>query len=437
MSRDLPLAQNQKDIHGRFWFHDDPANAFHGLVKLEAGKKPVLEISQFGGPRAAEMLRNAPAKRAIHGHDEHGRALTLLDCHSPFSRSTMVMVTHRYICRAAIIGEAIPPDDIQFDRLMLRCDHQNDWISRHAFEAPIAIKPESGHSNEIAKIEIPLRKQRKIPLGLNGYQESNFSFTYSMKPDAGDFHMVSRTYLDLVFPTPVSWSDVLDEVRRWRWFFSLATRTTVEVEELTLCRRTSNPEKPFHHLPVWIERHYPLDPKAKRLTALDFHFTYDNIESSFPEVIRRWRAIQESWGAVLHRFFAIAEPRKLWINERFLFLAQAIESLHRARSGDVGDNFTRAAKEAHLNSPASLQKRLGKRQIFIDQLHRSRNFWTHYGKPGPGDDPLILEGRDLEDLNEKLRWVIEAAILMEIGIPEECVAMVWDERWKQDWINFE
>jgi len=29
-------------------------------------------------------------------------------------------------------------------------------------------------------------------------------------------------------------------------------------------------------------------------------------------------------------------------------------------------------------------------------------------------------------INEKLRWIVESAILLEIGIPEHCVENVWD-----------
>lgn len=87
---------------------------------------------------------------------------------------------------------------------------------------------------------------------------------------------------------------------------------------------------------------------------------------------------------------------------------------------------------AWRKSPAALQTLLGDRERFVKQLHQSRNFWTHYGKRGPD----VLEGRDLVNLNEKLRWVIEAAVLFEIGIPEQNVAEVWGDRWRQHWVDF-
>jgi hypothetical protein len=145
----------------------------------------------------------------------------------------------------------------------------------------------------------------------------------------------------------------------------------------------------------------------------------------------------ESWAAVLHRFVAISSQRELWVNEQFLFLAQAIESLHRARIGSTASiTFLNAARQAWEESPVELQKLLGERDVFSSTLRKSRNYWTHYGKPGPGDDPEVLDGDALIIFSEKLRWIVEAAILREIGIPEANVARVWSERWCLRFVNF-
>ena len=95
-----------------------------------------------------------------------------------------------------------------------------------------------------------------------------------------------------------------------------------------------------------------------------------------------------------------------------------------------------AAKEAYLKSPEALRQLLGKRGVFVNQLAESRNYWTHYGHPGPSENPEILDGDELIDLNEKLRRVIEAAILGELGIPDSCIARVWSPKWDSHVISF-
>ena len=191
-------------------------------------------------------------------------------------------------------------------------------------------------------------------------------------------------------------------------------------------------------IPVWIARpHAPKILHEKR-TKHDFHFDFTAIEDDFSTIVSQWKNIQQPWAAVLHRFFAVAGPRDLWVNEEFLFLAQAVESLHRARSGqttqvDVG----KAAKEAYLNAPSGLQDLLGNRGSFGKTFRKSRNYWTHYGEPSPETDEQVLSGGDLMDFNEKLRWIVEAAILEEIGVPDSNVARVWSDQWKMRTIKYQ
>jgi len=62
--------------------------------------------------------------------------------------------------------------------------------------------------------------------------------------------------------------------------------------------------------------------------------------------------------------------------------------------------MTKAAKDCYLKSLHGHQIALGNRTTFQSQLHQSRNYWVHYGENNHND---ILTGRDLSDLNEKLR----------------------------------
>lgn len=432
MSRDYNLTQNHKAIPGKFWIPGEQDGEFHGILNLNAGESPILESSHFVDVNLDLMTRRPPARRIIHGHDEHGSPITLLDCYSASSQATMKLVRHRYLCQGAIFGEAIPCDDLQFEGLQLYFDHQNTWINRHAFKYSCSAQINGSTQAHPSRIAIQVHETTSIPLRLHGYTDSRFLITHELTPNEDDFRIVSRTYLDITFASPLAWTDALEEVRRWRWFFSLAARSSLDLESLTLCRRTSNPDVRFNYLPVWIRRSQPLAKRQNELTPWDYYFTYDDIKDRLPDVIERWNKMQDAWNAVLHRFFATTVHRELWANEIFLFLAQAIESLHRARFEETRVSFRKAAETAWQKSPAALQTLLGDRDRFVNQLLQSRNFWTHYGKR----EPDVLEGRDLVNLSEKLRWVIEAAVLVEIGIPEQNVAKVWADRWRQHWVDF-
>ncbi len=446
-----------------FWVPGCEEEKVSGVLQLKAGQVPLLETAKFtyGGlrnmfpsipkpdPDATAELRGeqvikamfAPARRVLHGHDEHGRFLTLIDCHSAHSQSTLAMVGHSYSCRAAISGAALSADDLKFDGLRLRFDHQDEWLNRYAFGRFAETRDDQHVWKRITKITIPFSDQLSIPLNLDGYAKSEFYLGWTMSPGVSDFHLDSRSYLDFEFTQHRSWDDVLEEIHRWRWFFSLATRTTADLVQVSVFRneiRVPIGAERMEEMPVWLPRaHAEKVLYPKRLNR-EFHFTFDDVENTFAEVVRKWESIQKPWAAVLHRFFAIAESRGLWMNEEFLFLAQAIESLHRARTATSSDvSMAQAAKEAYLQSPAELQNLLGRRGTFVNQVHKSRNYWTHYGTPGHGDDPDILDDGPLIELNEKLRWVVEAAILKEIGIPDQCVARVWSRQWKLQSVQFQ
>ena len=216
---------------------------------------------------------------------------------------------------------------------------------------------------KLSKLIIPISRSLAIPLALPGYSVSEFFCAWSLKDGETELSLTSRVYLDLYFDAPREWSQVLHEVHRWQWFLSLATRRPVDVREFALYRsdvRHASGKESMKPCQVWMKRDHSRKAPETRSFGYDFHFTFSDVEKVFPEMIKKWNQMHKPWAAVLHRFFAISHRRGLWLNEEFLFLAQAVESMHRARSGDTDGKgiVDRAAKAAYLNLPAELQELL-------------------------------------------------------------------------------
>jgi len=464
MSSSYDLAKTQDSIRGMFWLPDAEGNKFGGNLSLAAGKSPRLDVEAFSDEGLANFFPNRPiaepdetihltgddftramrlpSKRIIHGHDEHGAPITLIDCYASSSGSTLAMVRRRYSCRAAIFGTHMQRDDMTCSGVRLHFDPLDQWVGRCAFQQCSETYEDHKGRKRLAKIVIPFASDLTIPLGLPGYSKSEFICSWSMRNRDNDFTLSNRVFLDLYFDQPREWSEVIQELHRWQWFLSLATRTNVDVRWFALYRAGNlNPldDQTMEPCDVWMERRHEKKAAKSQRMSRDFHFTYADVETTLPAVIAAWQRIQKPWAAVLHRFFSITERRNLWLNERFLFLAQAIESIHRARSGSNASNVDlgQAAKHAYLNAPLELQSLLGKRGVFSEQFRKTRNYWTHYGDPNPETDPDALDGHALYDFNEKLRWIVETAILQEIGIPIQCVAKVWDPRWKSHIVEYE
>jgi len=454
------LAETKEPIRGRFWFPGGEEAKFDGTLFLDAGQSARLETSTFNYagitnlfPETLASSSSEPktttspsfeneARRIIFGHDEHAKPITLINCFAGNRRATMAMQSHNFECSAVVFGAHLDANSLHFDGVRFHFDHLDTWVGRRVFQGYSEEQPDDSADGNHVKIVIQVPRKLEIPLSLPGYSKSELFSSWSMKPGGSEFTLKSRFYLDLEFQKRVEWAEVIHELNRWRWFFSLATRSPIDVREFAVFRndlRIPFGEEPMESLPVWVGREYASGPPKSKHADMDFYFGYSDVESDFPAIIGNWIRIQQSWAPVLHRFFAVSQPRQLWINENFLFIAQAIESLHRVRSGlNSGKvDLNQAAKNAYLRAPHGLRALLGDRKLFTEQFRKTRNYWTHYGEPTPATDPQVLDDIPLYDFNEKLRWIVESAILEEIGVPGSCVSKVWNSRWRTELLKYE
>ncbi len=436
------LTESSKPIQCQFWLPGNEEQPQGGILHLKAGKDAQLDTVSFkplDGKSFFSSLRPA-SRQIIHGLDQNGKPLTLIKCSAGSSNATMAAASQQYRCRAAIFGEHIHSDDLKFKGIRLRLDHMDSWAGRSAFAHYTEYDEIEGVGIKHTKITIPIAHNLSIPLSLPGYSDSKFFCSWSMSPGDMEFRLSSKIYLDLFFHDPLSWADVEQEAHRWEWFFSLATRRATDIREFALYRADDDGEiDEFKPCDVWIRRRHSKKAAEERRRGHDYHFTFSDVEKNFSELIGKWNEMQKSWAAVLHRFFATSHRRGLWLNEEFLFLAQAVESIYRVQSGDTDNKgvVDRAAKHAYSNAPTELQEKLGKKEKFGRVFRKTRNYWTHYGEPTPMTDPEVLGDIALYDLNQKLRWIVESSILKELGVPDNCVSKVWSPQWTARIVEYE
>ncbi len=387
---------------------------------------------------AFEAARRLPAYKVLHGHDEHGKKITLLRASARSSRSTLAMSRLEFSSQAVIFGENFDPQAASFAGLRMRVDHLDEWLGRCAFQHFNETFSEEDGRRRLSKVTIPVARNGAISLGLPGYRGSRFFCSYTMSYDIQRFEMSGCVYLDLMFETPLPFWELMEHVHRWEWFFSLAAGDTLDLAYLEIYPSGGEDDGfPNGGYPVWVRRRNNPTPRDSKFRSEGFHFTYPDTEADFPDIVRRWQNLRNSWDAVLHRWYAVMIPRDLWINERFLFLAQGLESMHRAKQGVAGQvDLATAAKCAWEAAPPELREILGKKRNFKKRYRKTRNYWTHYGEPSPATDPEVLDDDELFCFTEALRYVIEAALLTELGVPESCVRKVWSQRWRSHLVDF-
>ncbi len=98
----LDFTKKRKSIQGMFWLPGSEENRFSGVLHLKPGKSAQLDTASFNYEGLANCFPNQPkvqneenqrltgkepyglmhipSREIIHGHDEHGKAITLLKC---------------------------------------------------------------------------------------------------------------------------------------------------------------------------------------------------------------------------------------------------------------------------------------------------------------------------------------------------------------------
>ncbi len=178
--------------------------------------------------------------------------------------------------------------------------------------------------------------------------------------------------------------------------------------------------------------------------------SYRDISEKFGDVIRRWFELEESLVDVLNLYFATIFVPDLYINQTFLFLAQALEVYHRtspnfenqvqpktdfrARKKNIIEKVLEekdwlTEKLAHANEKTLAQRLnelIGLHQNEVDQfiedttefsdsIRHTRNHFTHYGTGEKGMEK-VAEGIQLIDLTAKMQTLLELCIFSDLGI---------------------
>src|SRR5690349_13826343 len=90
-----------RQLKGRWWSPGQQEKAKFGVLTLEPGKSPRLEITEERGEGGTDL---APIHSVLHGHDDHRKPVTLLEVGAPSSRSRAAIEEHVYHPLCVVLG---------------------------------------------------------------------------------------------------------------------------------------------------------------------------------------------------------------------------------------------------------------------------------------------------------------------------------------------
>ncbi len=428
---------------GIWWLPSQPERRIAG--DLEFNDKDGILLSLF------EVLSNEDKDEdIICGVASTAEKITLIECQyvgiSIFSKDTISTRTCRYALSKIIIGENINSiEDIKIEWIEMRLPYLEKWIQRHGIAMKILpsdlINVES-ISNPIIQHEIgsvSVEFVNKVMFDNNLFSDNKVAFE--------DYY-----YLKIADKNNSNLEHYMDTLTLiiMRFFAMIWSEPIFPLEVNIKCKGCANALKYISS----ITQHTIEESIIKKPM-----FIYRDMAGNFEEIMNKWFEKSNRLEFIFNLYFGIIYNVEMFIEQKFMFLIQALEVYHRlTQTGKyLTDDETKEIRDIMINSiPEKIE--LTKKEIlksklnylneitlkervlfilnkyktiieeiipdieeFAKKVRNTRNYYTHFSKD---DSKPVFEDEELFIASEQLKILVEICILSEIGFTDEKIATI-------------
>lgn len=439
--------ENAVEYEGIWWLPGQDEPTVSGTLRydpLEGITLDTLGLLVNGGAETAENVD------VIIGISSNGKQLSLINCLERCTTNNRPGIkTQQYIADLLAINLHVErKSDLKLHRLGLGCTDLSAWVDRHGFT--ISDNLEEGI------IGINYKQPEPVRAVLSGGFELTVG-TSVKGPSRGwpqkEAIITETDWLFIRSDREIGFDQLWMMASRLRDFLSLAVGHPVFITEVSGQSEKSKVEIRGHtyynKIQILLsqrdkpEKHRPIDRPNKVLLPLA------EVEEQLGNVLSRWFERSELLSPALDLYFSTLYEPCIHLERHFLFLAQAIETYHRRISDttdlppDEHENRCKAILDTvpsqykdwldgklEYSNELSFRRRIkalvGRfkdvlegyidRKPFAHKVYVTRNWLTHYDEKQKAQ---AAKGLDLLDLIYKLRSLLEASFLSEIGLTNE------------------
>lgn len=388
----LPEAPDRK-ISGRLTF--DPEKG--GQLTLDGVFRTMMETAEpikdkdgkvVGGSVTADSLERAGTYDRIVGEAD-GSAFTLEDCFQ-IRRTGMFLGedggTQTLFVNQILEGASFEPGEaISGHRLIAHLDHFKYWPLRTGIVEEQIIR--DGTSTPPSDPFVTLHMHQVPPLTFKADDGTEFGIhqEFRITGDRVDFRTLKQNFvltIDAEEAKPIE--DLLRQLRVVQDFASIGLNRNASTRHIVLqhpdCFRTygkDDERKDF--VPIQFRARfvdYSGPPTDKTLNDHDMLFSLD--AAGGMEGLERWTATGPEYGSIVSRVVSAKYSRSMFVSDRLLNIAAALEAFDRTRTGHKGSKFrTRMMRNCAL--AGDLFTDLVKDQeAWVSSLKSQRNTVAHH-----------------------------------------------------------
>jgi len=429
---------NDFNYDGLWWHPENPEKKISGALNftLDDGAKLNL-IGSFG--TVSDFFQGDIERHdAILGISPAGHKISIynsIKINSKYSASGFTVDS--YIVPLVFIGEHFNKlNDVKFKSLNIVYSHLDAWVNISGFKFEL----------EPNEYTIKYKKPDSVCATL---RDCNVSIGFNVSgPDWSIVQKSTRinqeSVITIDFMVEKTFDECLDVIYLMQNFLSLGVGEPVKPLEIKgFLDKKSSP----HGIEILYTNNYIRMP-VRDIIPPHMIFNLNDISEKFEEYLNNWFENAELLKPVYDLYFGTLYNQRMYQEQQFLSLVQAIESYHRRRfkSWELppSDHDQRLKKiydstpdehkewlkgKLNYSNESNLRKRLKEifkrypsivlinRNKFINDVVNTRNYLTHY------DNKLknvaITDEKGLYNVTEKLKNLIEICLFTELGFNDD------------------
>ena len=403
-----------------------------------------------------DSFESTKAHSLVLGVSTSGKKITLTDCVATSKEISMPgFFTEGYRGSFCFVGEHFQePNELRFRRLAVRYSHLPDWVRMSGFSVTRKLEE---HKVEIV-YELPQEVKAETSNGT-----ISLSFSGQTTGDGIErMNIEQSVWLEVEIVEELELQTLFRQyLSALQNFLTLATTKPNSIIELQVFSplvyiERQNDERIETPIQVLFRQKNSKDLPHKLLIPDDMLFALEDVFDDFEVVMDNWLNIAQELDSVCNRFFGVQYTPGMSMQNEFLNIVQALESYHRRRMKnevqppteyerrietilsrvDAQDSDWLKDVLAYSNEPR-LEQRLNEllekvhevvspvidnTAIFAKKVKNTRHHLTHFDKKL---ERKAARGAELYWLTRKLSYVLQACLLLEIGLSlDKCAKLV-------------
>jgi hypothetical protein len=317
------------ELNGLWWLPNNPEKKLPGKLIFSQESGAELELlGVFGTERSPKVEET----KIILGLTQEGKPVTLHDCYYlawniPWNLPTIELGGSRFRAKYVFEGAHFEKEaDIKFNQLYGNFTDLDAWVNINGFSID--------HNTIDGRFEFTIKYTKPAPrfMKIDDRYEVGVDFS-SHGPKSSivqaDVNITQRTYLVVKTKEDLPFEDLYNVLNKFTHLIQIGIQRItypIMVFGFTKANIEDNKEQKLYSPEVNIY-YQPVEAYAekKSLIPQEMLFTFDDLDEI---LIKNWFKVYDKFQTAIHLHRSLYYSNRLFIETRFLNIAQALESLH-------------------------------------------------------------------------------------------------------------